>query len=87
MESDDIFRNLDWDPCYLALIFDSDFYDINDLWNEELVTDTKLLEMSSKEEVYNPIVEDISIDDNDLLDAVNRIESEWVTFYVMLVQL
>ena len=75
MESDDIFSNLDWDPCYLASIFYREFYDISDLWNEELVSDSELLKMDQKD-IYCPIVEDISLGDEVLVKAVDRIESE-----------
>ena len=32
MEVEDVFVNSDWDPEYLACIFDEDFNDISDLW-------------------------------------------------------
>ena len=32
MDSNDLLSNLDWDPDVLASIFDSDFYDMNELW-------------------------------------------------------
>ena len=34
--------------------------------------------LEDKREPYCPIVEDISMDDSELLDAVNHIEQDWV---------
>ena len=33
MDDSVIIKNLDWDPVYLASIFDTDFYEMSDLWN------------------------------------------------------
>ena len=77
---DDLFLNLDWDPVYLVYLFREDFDDIDYLWNFEIVSDFELLKMSEisdcVQEKYSPCVEDISLDDNVLCDAVDRIESE-----------
>ena len=44
MELDDIWLNLDWDPVYLASIFDVDFDDMSDLWrSESFIEDQELL--------------------------------------------
>ena len=75
MECDDLFDNLDWDPCYLAELFKEDFFDLSHLWIDT-VTDMEMLEFSNKFEKYNPCVEDISLEDDILVDAVSRIESE-----------
>ena len=75
MECDNLFDNLDWDPCYLAELFKEDFFDLSHLWIDT-VTDMEMLEFSNKFEKYNPCVEDISLEDDILVDAVNRIESE-----------
>ena len=71
-----LFTNLDWDPSYLALLFSKDFENMSSLWNCELVSDVELLEFSKNEEKYSPCVEDISLDDDMLLNAVNQIEAE-----------
>ena len=76
MESDDLFLTLDWDPSYLACIFDADFYDMSELWDAELVSGSLLLDMVEKSEIYSPLVEDISLDDNVLCHAVEEIESK-----------
>ena len=79
MEGVDILLNLDWDPVYLQFIFDQDFYDMSELWNGDLVTDSDLVKVSEiveKEVKYVPVVEEIYIEDEILRDAVDRIESE-----------
>ena len=64
--------NLDWDPWYLESIFQEDFYDFNYLWSSS-VADSELVCEMEKLENYNPIVEDISLDDSDLCSAVEAI--------------
>ena len=76
MVLDDIFVNLDWDPCYLESIFNQDFYEMAELWNEGYVEDSCLLEAIEKNEVYQPVVEDISLDDHILHRAVEKIKAE-----------
>ena len=77
---DDLFLNLDWDPVYLAYLFRQEFDDIDYLWKFEIVSGFELLKMSEisdcVQEKYSPCVEDISLDDDFLCDAVDRIESE-----------
>ena len=77
---DDLFLNLDWDPVYLVYLFREDFDDIDYLWNFEIVNDFGLLKMSEisdcVQEKYSPCVEDISLDDDILCDAMAGIESE-----------
>ena len=75
MEDSELIGNLDWDPAYLALIFDSDFEDMSELWNDSLsVSDSKILHaMDTK---YCPIIEDITIDDDCLVSAIEAIENE-----------
>ena len=46
------------------------------LWSNELVSDSELVKMSEKDLIYCPVTEDISLDDQDLVDAVARIEAE-----------
>ena len=76
MDTNDLFINFDWEPSYLELIFNEDFLDMTDLWNEEFVTDSELLEMCKNSEIYSPIVQDIMLDEDDLVRAVTKIESE-----------
>ena len=75
MDEEDFISNLDWDPFYLARIFDVDFYDMSELWNDpSAVSDSEIVHaMDTK---YCPIVEDISVDDECLYDAVQAIENE-----------
>ena len=79
-EWDNIFENLDCDPCYLSKLFEEDFFDMSYLWNEEYVSDSEMVKFVQEREKYCPCVEEISLDDEVLCDAVNRIESEWVEF-------
>ena len=70
-----IWRNKDWDPSYLLDIFTEDFYDFDELWDNSL-TDSDLVQGVSKMEKYCPVVEDISMDDEELCKAVEQIEYE-----------
>ena len=86
MECDDLFSNLDWDPSYLALIFDGDFFDMSELWNNSKMSDeqlVKLVEMEENLPKYSPITEDISLDDDVLYDKVLKIEEGCVCFYLV----
>ena len=80
MESNDIFLSWDWDPCYLAYIFDQDFFDMAELWDGDDTTDSSLLESFENKDIYAPILEDISLDDDLLHEAVEEMESQLVTF-------
>ena len=70
-----IWRNKDWDPSYLLDIFTEDFYNFDELWDNSL-SDSDLVEVVSKMERYCPVVEDISMDDEELCKAVEQIEYE-----------
>ena len=65
----------DWDPCYLSQIVDLDFDDFSDHWHSNVV-DSELVSEVNKVERYVPITEDISLDDNVLCEAVDRVEEE-----------
>ena len=65
--------NRDWDPSYLKSIFDTDFYEYSDLWSNSM-DDSEILDVATFGEPYQPIV--ISMDDNELCSAVEKIESE-----------
>ena len=69
----DLSTNLDWDPSYLSSIFDEEFNDMSDLWSCENISDGDLVSAVDR---YCPIVEDITIEDNVLYDAVQQIEHE-----------
>ena len=67
------------------MLFDSPVEDVtsvssmdNSFSDQELVKSVKRIEASH--EPYVPIVEDITMDDDVSLDAVNRIEDEQVNF-------
>ena len=73
MDFEDLSINSDWDPSYLSLIFDGDFNDMSDLWNVSgSPTDSEILNIMDNK--YSPVVEDISIDDEYLCQAVEAIE-------------
>ena len=74
--SDDYLKlNRDWDPSYLSMLFSEDFNDFLDLWSSNM-GDKELVNAVEKLERYSPIVEDISLDDNVLYQAVEQIEQE-----------
>ena len=65
----------DWDPCYLRYIFSQDFYEFRNLWLNG-VGDEDMIKATENTEPYSPIVEDISMDDDSLCQAVKQIERE-----------
>ena len=67
--------NRDWDPSYLSYIFSQDFYELRELWSKS-ICDKELVKMAEKVEPYMPLVEDISVDDETLYEAVAQIEKE-----------
>ena len=67
--------NRDWDPSYLSDIVTQDFFDFNELWDNN-VGNRQLVEDVEKLEKYCPIVEDISLEDNVLCEAVESIEKQ-----------
>ena len=73
--------NRDWDPEYLALIFDVEFDDCTDMWSSD-VCDFDLISAVEKAEKYCPIVENISMDDYELCSAAEKIEQEYVLIYL-----
>ena len=68
-------ENRDWDPNYLKILFDEEFYDFTDHWKSN-VMDADLVRETEVVERYCPVVEDISLDDNVLYQAVEHIEEE-----------
>ena len=75
MEFENLSCNLDWDPSYLSLNFDQNFYDMSQLWNASCSTsDSDILR--AMDQKYLPIIEDISIDDDSLCEAVEAIENQ-----------
>ena len=68
-------HNRDWDPSYLKELFTEDFYDFRDLW-QNTVTDMELLSVTEAVDKYSPVVEDISMDDSTLCQAVEEIEEQ-----------
>ena len=74
MDDYNLIQNLDWDPVYLHGIFDQDFNDMSELWSGgDSVSDSVVLNAMDR---YYPIVEDITIDDDTLCEAVELIENE-----------
>ena len=59
----------------MSLLFNDQFYDFSDLWRSN-VTDTELVSSYEKMDIYSPIVEDISLEDEVLCKAVEDIEYE-----------
>ena len=74
--SDDYLKvNQDWDPSYLEELLCEDFFDFTNLW-ESNIQDCELLKEMDRVERYSPITEDISLDDEKLCTAVEKIEHE-----------
>ena len=59
----------------MASLFEVDVDDVSDLWNSNM-GDLELVNEVEKLERYSPIVEDISMDDETLYKAVEKIEFE-----------
>ena len=57
------------------MLLDADFYDFNELW-ESNTSDCDLVDHVERMETYCPIVENISMDDETLCKAVEKIEYE-----------
>ena len=80
MDLDDINVNLDWDPCYLAGIFDVDFNDMSELWaSETFIPDCHILlamENFESKNMKGVSFGDSSLDDNFLRDVVEKIEEK-----------
>ena len=57
--------NRDWDRLYLKSIFDVEFDDFSHLWGNS-ISDMELVNAVEEIERYSPIVEDISMDNNEL---------------------
>ena len=49
---------------------------MNELWSSYCVTDSEMPSVIESMDKYSPVVEDITIEDDVLLDAVERIEHE-----------
>ena len=72
-----LLMNKDWDPSYLSSIVSQDFFEFSKLWSGNInVTDSDLVTFAEKMEPYCPEVEDISLDDEILCTAVEKIEQE-----------
>ena len=67
--------NHDWDPSYLAMLFDQDFYEFTELWKSN-VTDGEIVTALTDSGIYSPIVEDVSMEDEVLYKVVDQIETE-----------
>ena len=67
--------NRDWDPSYLAMLFNEDFNEFPNLWSSN-IDDRDLVHAAEKLEIYSPIVEDISMDDSTLCKTVEEIEDQ-----------
>ena len=67
--------NRDWDPSYLSSIFDVDFHDSGNI-SDNSISDMELVRHVESVERYSPLVEDISLDDDTLCQAVDQIERE-----------
>ena len=76
-----LLMNRDWDPDYLCDILSEDFFDLDEMWCSN-ITDSELVNEVNRVEKYSPITEDISLEDEVLCSAVERIEEELVMYYL-----
>ena len=69
--------NLDWDPQYLMECVTQDFYDFTEHW-QNCLSDKELIDGKrlGPGSWYCPLVEDISLNDDTLYEAVEQIEHE-----------
>ena len=65
------------------MLFDEDFHDFSELWCGNM-ENRDLVNAVEKLEIYSPVVEDISLDDNVLCQAVEKIERVSFTFIVSI---
>ena len=72
--------NFDWDPAYLQEIFEGEFDDFSDLWASD-ISDMELVNEGERIEKYSLITEDITLEDEELCCAVEKIKAEWVFCY------
>ena len=71
--SENIFNlDKDWDPHYLGLLFSQNFHDFSNLLKSNMC-DQDLLHAVKTIERYNPMVENILLDDETLCEAVEDI--------------
>ena len=72
------FTHCDWDPQYLRDLVTQDFYEFKEHWENSLpdIELVKATEGAMATEAYRPLVEDISLDDEALCEAVEQIEYE-----------
>ena len=75
--SDRLFAtNHDWDPQYLRELVTQDFYDFSEHWQNS-ISDMDLVSAEGcSSHQYCPVIEDISLDDDTLYEAVEQIEYE-----------
>ena len=68
--------NSDWDPCYLRDLFSQDFCEFEDLWQSS-ISGMELIQADREVPPrYSPDIEDISLDDDTLYEAIEQIEHE-----------
>ena len=65
-------KNMDWDPSYMSQSLSDHFFEFYDLW----VRNSLDMELFKEVEKYSPIVKDISMDDQTLCTAMEKIENE-----------
>ena len=66
----------DWDPTYFSELFSQNFFDFNHLWASNM-GDKDLIDAVETIEWYTPLVQDISLADETLYQAVEEIDYEY----------
>ena len=67
LSDSDLMNNRDWDPSYLIDLFKEDFFDFGNLQIDDDISDQDICSELDRveKEIYAPIVEDISFDEDD----------------------
>ena len=75
--SDRVFAtNCDCDPQYLRELVTQDFYDFSEHWQNSISDMDLVATEGCSSHRYCPVIEDISLDDDTLYEAVEQIEHE-----------
>ena len=75
LSDSNLLLNRHWDPSYLHDIMSQDFFDFSELWNQ-VTSDQDIVNYANEVDRYSPVVEEISMDDSTLCQAVESIEKE-----------
>ena len=78
-----LMTNRVWDLAYLQEVCRQDFYEFDDLWSSN-INDMELVKEAEILEKYCPITDDISLDDQVLCSAVEKIRMSEYYLVILL---